>query len=240
MRRTFRAVLFYMSLSMFCASRAPAQITLYYDRGSFLAALGSVPSRTDDYESYAAGDIALGDRRGSFVYVFDQGVTQPAVVPGGNGGQALGGAPFDVFVGGDLVTLVFSPPSAPSGSALRAFGADFLYAPAFDTVPADTYRLGIADGPAAGAFAGNLDNLDTGGGTFFLGVIADPGAEFAGVNLFSEQLDPSFVVPAYQVDDLIYAAVPEPTALSLCSLGCLLLLARLRRRAVKGRRRRAQ
>jgi hypothetical protein len=214
------------------AVRSAAQVTVYHDRATFLAALAGFPQvANDDYESYPLGDIPLGDVRGDFRYTFDDTVVQPAVVPGGNGGQALGGSPFDVFVGGDSVTL-----TAGAGSELRAFGADFLYAPSFDTIIADTYRLGIANGTAAGQFAGNLDTLDTGGGTFFLGLISDPGAEFTGVNLFSLQLDPNFLVPAYQVDDLVYAgtivsaAVPEPSALAIFALGGLMLAVRIRRK----------
>jgi hypothetical protein len=211
-----------------------AQVTVYQDRTLFTAALtaqGLSPT-SDDFESYALGPIALGDVRGDFRYTFDPALTQPAVVPGGNGGQALGGSPFDVFAGGDSVML-----TAGAGSVVRAFGADFLYAPSFDTIPADTYRLGIADGTAAGQFAGNADSIDPNGGAFFLGVIADPGAEFTGVRLFSVQQDPNFLVPAYQADNLLYAgvivpatpSVPEPETLPLFILGGMALLARTRR-----------
>jgi hypothetical protein len=69
------------------------------------------------------------------------------VVSCGFGGQALGGSPFEVFVGGDAVAL-----SAAPGVKLAAFGADFLYAPSFDTIPADTYRIAVVDGAAALAY----------------------------------------------------------------------------------------
>src|SRR2546423_15565383 len=89
-------------------SAASAQVTVYHDRTVFTAALSGL-QKVDDFESYALGPIALGDVRGDFRYTFDPSVTQPAVVPGGNGGQALGGSPFDVFVGGDSVTLTTGP-----------------------------------------------------------------------------------------------------------------------------------
>jgi hypothetical protein len=211
-------------------SPARAQLLIFHDRATFTAALAGLPSPTsDDYESYAQGVIAPADRRGDFLYSSDPSLTQPAIVPGGNGGQALGGSPFDVFVGGDSVLLSFQPLKIGSPPFLQAMGADFLYAPSFDDIPADTYRLGVEDGTASGQFAGNLDGLDAAGGTFFLGIIAAPSAVFTQVDLFSVQQDPSFLVPAYQVDNLTYVAVPEPTALSLFTLGSILLLARLRR-----------
>src|SRR2546423_1027485 len=105
-----------------------AQVTVYHDRGTFTAALGSPPSN-DDYESYSLGDIALGDVRGDFRYTFNPAVTQPAVVPGGNGGQALGGSPVDAFVGGDSGTLTFQPQSPTAGPLPRALGARLLSPP---------------------------------------------------------------------------------------------------------------
>jgi len=211
-------------------SSARAQLQIFHDRATFTAALAGLPPPTsDDFESYAQGDIAPADRRGDFLYASDPLLTQPAIVPGGNGGQALGGSPFDVFVGGDFVRLTFQPLPGGPPPVLRAMGADFLYAPSFENIPADTYRLGVGDGTASGQFAGNLDGLDAAGGTFFLGIIADPSVVFTKVDLFSVQPDPAFLVPAYQVDDLIYVAVPEPAALSLFTLGSILLLARLRR-----------
>src|SRR5439155_24869795 len=139
-------------------------------------------------------------------------------------------SPFDVFVGGDSVRLTYQPLSPAAGPFLSAFGADFLYAPSFDTIPSDTYRIEIEDGTASGQFAGNLDTIDPNGGTFFLGLIADPAARFTAVNLFSVQFDPNFLVPAYQVDNLIYAAVPEPSTLCVVAFGGAFLLVRARHR----------
>jgi hypothetical protein len=41
----------------------------------------------------------------------------------------------------------------------------------------------------------------------FLGLIAGAGSECISVDLISVLQDPSFLVPAYQVDDVIYAGV---------------------------------
>lgn len=207
--------LFAVAAVLCTVAQARAQVTVYHDRTTFLAALSSAPT-VDDFETYALGDIPDGGVRGDFRYNFNAAVTQPAVVSDGGGGQALGGSPFDVFVGGDTVLLTHA-----AGTALRAFGADFAYAPSFDTIPADTYQLSIADGAAAGTYAGNLDSIDPNGGTFFLGLIAGFGYDFSSVRLFSVQQDPNFLVPAYQADNLTYAAVPEPGALAVGSLGLL-------------------
>jgi hypothetical protein len=154
-------------------------------------------------------------------------------VTGGFGGQALGG-PFDVFVGGDVVTLTFT------GSTLRAFGADFYYAPAFEALPAGLYQIRVDDGSGTGTLVGNIDGLDSGGGSFFLGILADAGSQFGTVSLLS--LVPSdasgepYLVPAYQVDNLVYepaSVVAEPSSLSLVIIGSVTLLAKWRRLRVR-------
>lgn len=207
--------LFAATLVLASVTQAHAQVTVYYDRAAFLAALSAAPA-VDDLESYSLGDIPNGDVRGDFLYAFNPAVTQAAIVSDGGGGQALGGSPFDVFVGGDSVQLTHA-----AGTALRAFGADFAYAPSFDTIPADTYQLSIVDGAAAGSHVGNLDTIDPNGGVFFLGLIAGFGSEFSSVSLLSVQQDPNFLVPAYQADNLTYAAVPEPAAPATGSVGFL-------------------
>lgn len=207
---------------------APAGFTAYRHRAAFEAALGGTTT-IDDFETYPLGDIPLGGRRGDFLYDFDPALLQPAVVPGGFGGQALGASPFEVFVGGDSVTLTYASLDSAQPPRLLAFGADFLYAPAFDTILADTYRLGIEDGEPAGAFVGN-EALDPAGGSFFLGLIADLGSSFTMVRLHSVQLDPNTLVPAYQVDNLGFATVPEPGGLTLAVLGAAALFVHARRR----------
>jgi hypothetical protein len=206
---------------------AEAGIIAFTDRTAFLAALGGSPTN-DDYEAYALGDITNGSTLGNFAYTFAATV-QPAIVAGGYGGQALGG-PFDVFVGGDAVTLTFG------GSTLNAFGADFYYAPSFDPIPGSIYQIRVDDGSGAGSVVGNLTGLDPAGGSVFLGLLADPGFEFGIVTLLSvvpvdANGDPTFLVPAYQVDNLVYDTVdvvPEPGSLSLLMLGSGALFARKR------------
>jgi hypothetical protein len=151
------------------------------------------------------------------------------VASDGAGGQALGGSPFDVFVGGDAVTLTYN-----GVRPLQAFGADFFYAPNFEALPGDLYQLAIADGAAAGSSVGNPAGLDANGGSFFLGFVVDPGAAFRSVQLFSvAPLDGDgnpYLDPAYQVDDLAFAAqVPEPPLAAMMTLGLSLLAFGLRR-----------
>ncbi len=190
---------------------AEAGFVTYTDRTAFLAALG-FPVAADGYEPYDPGDIVNGSTLGDFQYTFG-GDVQPSVVPGAFGGNALGGAPFEVFIGGDLVSLTFPTPT------LRAFGADFYYGPWFGAVPSDIYRIRIDDGSGAGMFVGNPDGLDVLGGTFFLGVLADPGSEFGAISLLShvptDDSGEPILVSAYQVDNLVYgtaATVPDQSS----------------------------
>jgi hypothetical protein len=209
------------------ASVTPAEagIIAFTDRTAFLIALGG-SAASDDYEAYALGDIANGSTLGDFSYTFGPTV-QPAIAPSFVG-QALGGAPFDVFVGGDAVTLASAP-------LLRAFGADFYYAPAFEAVPGNLYQLRVDDGSGAGSFVGNLDGLDPAGGSFFLGLSADPGFEFRTVTLLSfaplDQNGDPYLTPAYQVDNLVYkraSSVPEPNAWLLWVVGSVTFFSRQR------------
>lgn len=215
---------------LFVVALCSASPVFYHDRASFTAVLGALQMyrQDDDYESYSLGSIPLGSRLGDFRYISDPNVTQPAIVPGFMGGKALGGSLYR-FVGGDSVTLSYQPLFPQPGLPLLAFGADFSYLSSVSDIPADTYRLSIADGEAADQFGGNLTGMDPAGGTFFLGVIADPADAFTKVNLFSVQTDPSFQVPAYQVDNLIYAT-PEPTTIWRFVVGAVILLLVLMRR----------
>lgn len=211
------------------AAPAMAGVVVYTDRAAFLAAAGGAVT-TDGFESYAQEAIINGATLGDFKYTFTNTV-QPTVVPGGFGGQALGG-PLEVFVGGDAVSLAYG-----GATALRAFGVDVLYAASFDIIAADLYRLRIGDGTSTGAYAGN-PVLDSVGGMFFVGLIADPGSEFRWVDLLSivpldANGDPA-LVPAYQFDDIAFAAagtttVPEPTTLALVLAAGALLAARRRK-----------
>lgn len=208
-----------------------AGVVVYTDRTQFLSALGG-GAGADDFESYAQGAVGNNTRLGDFDYSFSPAV-QPGVVPGGYGGQALGG-PYDAFVGGDALTVGYT-----GTTLLRAFGMDVGYAPSFDTVLADIYRLRVGDGSSAGSYAGNTP-LDSGGGRFFLGLIADAGSEFRQLDLLSVvPLDVNgdpVLVPAYQIDNFTYAAqrgapVPEPATLALVALAGAVLAGGRRRRA---------
>lgn len=219
-----------IALVTLSGASSEAGVIAFTDRALFLAAL-SATATTDDYEAYPTGVIPNGAIRADFAYTYDGSFVQPAVTGGAFGGQALGGTPFDVFVGGDLVTLTFE------GTALRAFGADFYYGPAFDVIPSDIYRVRIDDGAGAASFAGN-GALDPQGGAFFLGLIADAGFEFTMISLLSvvptdANGDPIFLVPAYQVDNLAYRhvddAIPEPSVLALLLSGTVGALGARRR-----------
>jgi hypothetical protein len=223
------------------AGCAPTWATVYSSRDAFLAALSplGLAVGSETYESRAPGAIANGQSLGSFSYAFDAALTQPAVASDDSGGQALGGAPFGVFVGGDAVTLHFT-----GSQPLRAFGADYFFAPSFLPAPATIYRMAILDGLAAGTTAANGPDLDPAGGSFFLGFIEDAASAFNDLSLFSvvpadASGEPFFLVAAYQIDNLVFAAndlpgtsVPEPATLPLFALGGLLLIRRLPRRAL--------
>ena len=205
----------------------PAEATLFTDQAAFTAAATAdgISTTTQGYGAFPLHDLANGEVLGSFQYTFDPTQTQPRVASDGVGGQALGGAPFDVFVGGDSVTLTFT-----GGTGLRAFGVVFNIAPSGPPVPQDTYQMKILDGAAAGTTNGNPlipDDSNPNGMTFFLGIIEDPGLLFTGISLSSAN-DPSFLTPAYQIPELIFgppAVVPEPASLPLILLIAALAIA---------------
>lgn len=206
------------------AAAQPAWATVYTDRAAFMTALGSLAAAagTENYESRPLGPIGNGQTLGAFSYAFDPTMTQPAVATDGKGGRALGGAPNDVFVGGDAVDLHLN-----GVRPLLAFGADYAYAPSFLPAPASIYRLSVQDGTAAGTIAYNGPNLDPNGGTFFLGIVEPAAAGFRGVRLYSvvptdANGTPFFLDAAYQIDNLVFAAaaaVPEPGTAGLLLLG---------------------
>ena len=175
-----------------------AQVTLFPDLPTIQQVLGTY-SGYDNFTSYPIGQISLGSHVGDFVYSFSPSSTLPMIAPDGNGNQVLGGAPYRVFVGGDQVVLT----NANSGGPLTAFGIDFSYAPAASTIPANTYTITILNGPAAGFTVGNPP-LPSAGGRYFLGFVADPGIQFTAVRLSANQTDPNTIVPACQVNDVVY------------------------------------
>ena len=197
------------------------QASTFTDSTAFINAVNALGLNivTENYESYSTGPLTNGQNLGMFNYTFDPNQTQPAVVPDGNGGQALGGAPFDVFVGGDTVKLSYT-----DVNTLVAFGAEFSYAPNFEDLPADLYQLTILDGLGAGTAVGNPAGLSGAGGAFFLGFIEPAGFEFRGLSILSRQpLDNDgnpYLTPAYQVDNLMFvASVPSPSVFPLFIVG---------------------
>jgi len=184
---------------IFC-SPSLAQLTVYTDRTAFQQALGA-SSISDNFMGYSLGQIGQGSKLGDFLYGFTPASTLPMIAPDGSGNHVLGGAPYSVLVGGDQVILTGST----NLGALTAFGLDLSYAPASSTIPANTYSVTILDGPAAGSSVGNPP-LSSGGGTCFLGFVANPGVTFTSVRVSSTQSDASVIVPACQVNDLIYGS----------------------------------
>jgi hypothetical protein len=208
------------------SSMANAAIIAVGDRAGFTTAAAGrgLTLSVDDFSSYAAGNIANGESRGVFSYTFDSSLTQPAIVADGSGAQVLGGAPYDVFVQGDVFTIVYD-----GTNPLAAIGIEFAYAPSFDAVPAATYGVTLD----AGGFHGNLSALDSAGGGFFLGLLSDDATTNFRHIEFSVQvpLDADgnpILVPAYQVDSLLFApaaSIPEPPMLALVGLSLMMAVA---------------
>lgn len=184
-------------------------VSVYTNRSDFLQAAGAA-AVTDDYHAYPLGPIIQGATLGDFAYSFNPSATLPAVVPDGAGGKLLGGSPYAVFVGGDVVSLTLAVTNPASGDRLRAFGGDVVYAPSASGVLPASFRITIQDGTASNLYAAN--SLLTGDpGSFFLGFITSPGAEFTSVAVGIVQPDPNTLVPACQVGNLVYLKVaPNP------------------------------
>jgi len=173
------------------------QLATYPDNDSLQQVLGST-SAFDNFLGYPLGPIGLATQLGDFVYEFFPNATLPMIALDGSN-HVLGGAPYSVFIGGDYVTFTNANNSGP----LTAFGVDFSYAPAAATIPANTYTITILDGPAAGLSVGNPP-LSAAGGTCFLGFIANPGVQCSMIKVSATQTDPHTIVPAFQVNDLVY------------------------------------
>ena len=190
-------------IGLWFGSQAPGHagsFVVYTDRTSFLSALG-IASGMDNFSGDPAGPLLNSNLLGRFFYTFDPNRTRPAIAVDALGTNHLGGAPYGVFVGGDQVTLGFNQTN--STLPLTAFGMTLSYAPAAANIPANTYVLTVQGGTASGQSVGNL-TLPNSGGTFFLGVIANASVSFNGFALDAIQQDPNTLVPALQVNELIY------------------------------------
>lgn len=181
----------------FCHS-ARAQLIVFTDRVAFQQALGTT-STMDNFGTDALGQISQGGQLGDFFYGFIPTTTLPMIAADGLGNQVLGGAPYNVFVGGDQVTWT----NGSTQGAVTALGVDFSYAPAADIIPANTFTITILNGSASGISVGN-PALSAAGGTGFIGFIANPGIQCTLVRFGATQTDPNTIVPACQVNDLIY------------------------------------
>jgi hypothetical protein len=208
----------------------PAQAAVFTDQTAFdnAAATADIPLTTDNFSIYPLGNISTGQTLGKFTYTFDPNLndptgTQPMIGLDGTS-HVLTGGPFGAFVGGNSVTLTFT-----GGKTLLAFGAMFTYAPADEPLLAGLYDLGILDGTGATTI-GNPAGLSAAGGFFFLGFIGSPGQVFSQTSLFSLVDPPNgitgspFLIPGYEVNDLVFGSaagptVPEPGSLGLLAIG---------------------
>jgi hypothetical protein len=208
-----------LALTCFLLGALDTQAAVFTDLTAFdnAAAVAGIPITTDNFSTYALGNIANGQTLGQFTYTFDPNLTdptgtQPTIgLDGAN--QVLIGGPFGAFVGGNSVTLTFT-----GGKTLSAFGATFTYAPADEDLLAGLYNLGILDGSGATTI-GNPAGLTAAGGSFFLGFIGSPGEEFSQTSLSSLVNPPNgmtgspFLIPGYEVNELVFgpaSVVPAP------------------------------
>jgi hypothetical protein len=216
-----------------CASLSvalPARAAVFTDLTAFdnAAAAASIPLTTDNFSTYPLGNISNGQTLGKFAYTFDPNLndptgTQPVIGLDGTS-HVLTGGPFGAFVGGNSVTLTFT-----GGKTLLAFGAMFTYAPANEDLLAGLYDLAILDGTGATTI-GNPAGLSADGGSFFLGFIGSPAQVFSQTSL-SSLVDPPngvtgspFLIPGYEINDLVFGSaagpsVPEPGSLGLLAVG---------------------
>jgi hypothetical protein len=160
-----------------------------------------------------SGAIAKGDRFGDFSFDFGPEV-QLAGVQGFAGGLAIGSALNQRGLGGDQgFGLV-----ATAAGGVSAFGVTVAYQ---DPSVRNYFRISIGCPTGLCSFSATPpDPLLTGSGTFFLGIVADPGSAFDAVALSAliprnAEGQPTGTVPGWQVTSISWAPVPEPSALAL-------------------------
>lgn len=182
-----------------------------------------------DWNEETAGPIAQGQIFKIFKFSFDPQAVLPVVAPGAVTGLAVGAEPNGTLGGDQGFSLHVTP-----GLALTAFGALIDYG-AFDGQgAADIFRLSVDCPILPCASVGNPANLNPRGGTLFLGIIAAPGIRFAGITLEAvtptdDSGEPTSAVPDWQAAGVTFAAVPEPSTLTLIAAGLCCLAVRSRR-----------
>ena len=192
--------------------------SVFNDRRSYSAVLLQQGRVQVDADWNEQGAIENGRSWGIFQFAFDPSVIRLAGTRGIVGGLAVGSATGDGTLGGDQeVTLHLSP-----GVGITAFGTIIAFE---DPTLIDYFRLlvGCPDEPCV--FTPTPAGAQLAGpGTFFLGVIAEPGFVFDTVTLEAvtprdRQGEPTAVVPGWQIAGISYAPVPEPATLLLVGLG---------------------
>ena len=162
------------------------------------------------------GAIQNGQAFGPFRFAFDPSVVHLAGVPGIPGivsGLAIGTEDRGTLGGDRGVTLNVTP-----GTAVTAFGAIIAFN---DPIVRDSFRLvvGCPDHPCVFTPAPQDPNA-AGVGTFFLGVVADPGFSFQTVMLAAAIPTSTEGSPAgWQIAGIRFAPVAEPSTLALLGAG---------------------
>lgn len=195
-----------------------ADFSVFNGRKSYSAVLLQQGRVQVDADWNEEGEIQNDQSWGIFRFAFDPSVVPLAGTQGIVSGLAIGSGTGDGTLGGDQgFTLHVSP-----GVGITAFGAIIAFQ---DPSLMDYFHLivGCPDEPCL--FTPTRPHGQTAGpGTFFLGVIAEPGVAFDMVTLEAvtprdSQGEPTATVPGWQVASISYAPVSEPSTLVLVGLG---------------------
>jgi hypothetical protein len=203
--------------------------SVFNDHASYSGVLLQQGRVALDADWNETGAIQNGQPWGDFRFVFDPGSAALAGTQGIVGGLAVGSASGNGTLGGDQgFTLNLSP-----GLGVTAFGAIVSFDdPSF----LDFFRLIVNCPDQDCAFSPPPPDASlAGSGSFFLGVIAQPGFAFDRVTLEAviprdSQGNPTAVVPGWQVAGISYVPVPEPATLFLVGIAFASLAAARRRK----------